>query len=453
MQYAGWSQQTRPLSIAVIGSGISGLSAAWLLSKSHDVTVYEAADRVGGHSHTVTLTAGGGRIAVDTGFMVYNEPSYPNLTALFAELQVPTVATDMSFAVSLNGGAYEYAGSNLAGLLAQPSNLLKPRFWSMLTDLLRFYRNAPGDLSQMGEMSLDAYLERCGYGRAFRDDHLYPMAAAIWSSPANQVGDQPAAAFVRFCENHGLLKLTGRPVWRTVVGGSKEYVSRLTASFSGRILTGTAVVSIRRDNGLVRVWDAHGEARRFDHVVLATHADRALAMLADPSSDEGRLLGAFKYAQNQAVLHGDVDLMPRRRAAWASWNYLADGEGLARRLSVTYWMNSLQPLGNAAPVFVTLNPLRAPKKDLVHSSEIYEHPLFDSAAGRAQKQLWSLQGRRNTWFAGAYFGAGFHEDGLQAGLAVAEDLGGVLRPWRVENDSSRIFRGPAPRAPIRLVPA
>jgi uncharacterized protein len=451
MQYTRSANHSRPLNIAVIGSGISGLSAAWLLSKHHTVTVFEEAKRIGGHSHTVEVATGNGRYAVDTGFMVYNEQCYPNLTALFSALQVPTAATNMSFSVSLDNGAYEYAGSGLAGLLAQPSNLVKPRFWSMLTDLLRFYRNAPGDVKAMGDVSLDTYLNSGGYGRPFREDHLYPMAAAIWSSPANQVGDQPAAAFVRFCENHGLLKLSGRPFWRTVVGGSKEYVARLTRPFNDRILTGQAVVSIRRENGSVLVRDAGGQEHRFDHAVVATHADRSLSMLADPSPDEARLLGAFKYAKNETVLHGDTDLMPKRRAAWASWNYLSDGEGLARRLSVSYWMNSLQPLGKAPPIFVTLNPLREPRKEFVYLRQTYEHPLFDVAAGQAQKELWSLQGRRNTWFCGAYFGAGFHEDGLQAGLAVAEDLGGVARPWRGANDSGRIFRTPLQRRHEDLV--
>lgn len=426
--------------IAVIGTGISGLSAAWLLAKGHDVTVYEADGRVGGHSNTVDVEVGGRRIAVDTGFIVYNEPCYPNLTALFDHLGVETAATDMSFAVSIDRGRLEYAGSDLAGLLAQPSNLVKPRFWSMIADLLRFYREAPRDLPTMGEISLGDYLEAHRYGRAFRDDHLYPMAAAVWSTPSAEVGLYPAAAFVRFCENHGLLRLTGRPVWRTVKGGSREYVARLTASFRDRILTSTPVVAVRRDGAGVEIVDASGGRRRFDEVVIATHADRALALLEAPSDDERRLLGAFRYSKNEAVLHSDPALMPRRRAAWASWNYLSDAREGDRALSVTYWMNRLQPLGPAPDLFVTLNPLREPDPRLVHRRIAYDHPLFDAATGRAQTASWSLQGVNHTWFCGAHFGAGFHEDGLQAGLAVAEDLGGVRRPWSVENDSGRIHR-------------
>ncbi len=440
-----------PLKIAVVGTGISGLSAAWLLSRHHDVTVYEADTRIGGHSNTLEVDVEGRRIAVDTGFIVYNEPCYPNLTALFAHLGVPTTATEMSFAVSLDRGRLEYAGSDLAGLLAQRANLMRPRFWSMMADLLRFYRRAPRDLATLGDESLAAYLDRGRYGAAFREDHLYPMAAAIWSTPSAEVGAYPAAAFIRFCENHGLLRLTERPIWRTVTGGSREYVARLTAPFRDRILTGTPVVSIARDAAGVEILDGHGARRRFDHVVVATHADRALALLSQPSADERRLLGAFRYSANEAVLHRDPDLMPQRRAAWASWNYLSDQRSGDRRLSVTYWMNRLQPLDTPKDLFVTLNPLREPKPDAVLARIAYDHPLFDAATGRAQQELWSLQGANRTWFCGAHFGAGFHEDGLQAGLAVAEDLGGHRRPWQVADDSGRIVRRPV--APMQTLEA
>nr|WP_250812559.1 NAD(P)/FAD-dependent oxidoreductase [Neorhizobium tomejilense] len=433
------------LNVAVVGSGISGLSAAWLLSQCHAVTVFEAADWIGGHSNTVEFESAAGPVAVDTGFIVYNEATYPNLTALFRALEVPTAASNMSFAVSMNDGAFEYSGGTGLGLLAQPTNAFSPRFWSMIRDLLRFYRNAPRDLAMMGGISLDDYLTHNGYGRAFRHDHLYPMAAAIWSTPTMEVGAYPAANFVKFCCNHGLLELWDRPIWRTVKGGSREYVARLTRRFSDRIRLSTSITAIRRNAGQVDIRDAHGNSHVFDDVVIATHADQALRMLFDASEDERRILGAFRYSSNEAVLHGDASLMPKRRAAWSSWNYVADTGDGPTQPSITYWMNRLQPLGHAPPTFVTLNPRREPREETVIRREVCEHPVFDLGTDRAQHEVWSLQGVRNTWFCGAHFGSGFHEDGIQAGLAVAEDLGGVRRPWQVAQESGRIVRKP----PIR----
>jgi len=428
--------------IAVVGSGIAGLSAAWLLSQRHDVTLFEAASWVGGHSHTVDTATG----PVDMGFIVYNEQTYPNLTALLRYLDVPTQASDMSFAVSLDGGRLEYAGTSPDGLFAQRRNLVSPRFWSMLRDLLRFYRTARRDLPALGDVTLAEYLAHNRYGRAFIDDHLLPMAAAIWSTPTARIGDYPAASFIRFCENHGLLKLVARPVWRTVGGGSRSYVDRLLTEFSGRLVKNEPVRAIRRLGDCVTV-ETDQERHRFADVVIATHADQALRLLADPTQEETARLGAFAYSRAKVVLHDDPALMPKRRKVWASWNYLADTACGGAALSVTYWMNRLQALPDHRPLFVTLDPVTEPRPGSVIQEQVFEHPRFDRAAMHAQRQLWNLQGRHRTWFCGAYFGSGFHEDGLQAGLAVAEQLGGVRRPWNVPDESGRIVLGKSRTAP------
>lgn len=427
--------------IAVVGSGISGLSAAWLLSERHEVSLFESAGRIGGHSNTVVVDCPDGRVAVDTGFIVYNEATYPNLTALFALLGVPTHPSEMSFAVSMDGGHLEYSGGTLSGLFAQKRNLLRPRFWSMLRDLLRFYRSAPASLTLLDhpDLTLGEYLDANGYGEPFRDDHLLPMAAAIWSAPPGKLRDYPAAAFTRFNENHGLLRLRNRPIWRSVVGGSRVYVDRLAGRLSERMRLSTAVTRVRRDGRGVTLDCADGTSARFDHVVIAVHPDQALAMLDKPTSAERTLLGAIRYNRSTAVLHTDQAFMPRRRAAWSSWNYIGQsGCGGQSEISVTYWMNRLQQLPTTTQIFVTLNPDRDIGAGMQLHREIYEHPLFDPAAMSAQRQLWSLQGKLRTWYCGAWFGAGFHEDGLQSGLAVAEALAGVRRPWRVANESGRI---------------
>lgn len=419
------------LDIAVIGSGIAGLSAAWLLATQHRVTLFEAAGRLGGHTSTRHVDG----CPVDTGFIVYNEPSYPNLTALFAHLGIDTTPSEMSFSVSLDDGRREYSGSGLSGLFAQKRNLASPRFWSMLRDLERFYRRAPRDLPGLGDISLGAYLDRLGCGRAFRDDHLYPMASAIWSSPAADIAGFPAAAFIRFCDNHALLELGRRPVWRTVAGGAATYVAAMATALSGRIRLSSPVRAIRRDLAAVTV-ATDTDFARFDQVVIAAHADQALAMLDDADDTERGLLGAFSYTRNDAILHSDPALMPKRARVWSSWNALAAPSGGAGAPSLTYWMNRLQSLATPAPLFVSLNPARMPVR--IHHQETFHHPLVDARSERARQQLWSLQGQRRTWFCGAHFGAGFHEDALQSGLAVAEQLGGLRRPWRVADESGRI---------------
>jgi predicted NAD/FAD-binding protein len=434
-----------PLNIAIIGTGISGLAAGWLLSKRHSITVYEKDDRVGGHTNTVTVSTPEDDIAVDTGFIVYNERNYPNLVALFDHLGVSTNPSDMSFAASLDNGRFEYAGTGFGGLFAQPTNVVRPRMWLMLRDIMRFYREAPADAAgDDKDMTLGRYLKTRSYGKAFINDHLLPMGAAIWSTPVQDMLDYPLEAFVRFCNNHGLLQVKNRPAWRTVSGGSREYVRAITAGWADRVLLNTAVTAIRREPDSVVIEDRQGERRRFDHVVIATHADQALGMLDDADSAERRLLSAFRYERNLAILHSDSRLMPRTRRAWSSWNFLGEGKEGASRVCVTYWMNRLQSLPHSVPLFVTLNPSRQPAQGSIHRSFLYDHPMFDRAAIRAQRLLWNLQGVRRTWFCGAHFGHGFHEDGLQSGLAVAEQLGGLQRPWQVENMNGRIHCNSSP---------
>ena len=430
----------RPLRIAVVGSGISALSCAWLLSQRHEVVVYEKCDRLGGHTNTVDVRGPNGAVPVDTGFIVFNDATYPNLVALFHHLGLRSRATDMSFAVSLDEGRFEYAAP---ALFAQRRNAFRPRFWNMLGEILRFYREAPAKLAGLAdpELTLGDFLRREGFSEAFRDDHLLPMAAAIWSSPAHTLLDYPAHSFIRFCGNHGLLKLSGRPIWRTVEGGARAYVARMAQDLGDGVRLSREAARVRRTPGQVEVLDNHGRTERFDHVVIGAHADQALAMLAEPTERERSLLGAFRYSRNLTVLHSDAGLMPRRRRAWAAWNYIGADDGLC----VSYWMNRLQGLPGP-DLFVTLNPPRPPRPETLLRTEIYEHPIFDPAAVRAQKALWSLQGRGGVWFCGAHFGAGFHEDGLQSGLAVAEQLGGVRRPWTVDDENGRIHVAPpAPR--------
>ncbi|MDO6563342.1 FAD-dependent oxidoreductase [Amphritea sp. 1_MG-2023] len=431
----------RPKKIAVIGSGISGLSCAWLLNKAHQVTLYEKDDRLGGHSNTVSFDLVGTSVDVDTGFIVFNPQNYPNLVKFFEHIDVATCPTDMSFAVSINAGQLEYNGSGLAGLFAQPRNIISPTFWSMIKDLMRFYRQADALMldPSLADISLGELLNRHGYGERFIYDHLLPMGAAIWSTPVKQMLDYPALSFLRFCKNHGLLQLKDRPQWHTIPGGSISYVNKIASALTGNIRLNSRIHKvIRQPNGVI-IEDLHGAQERYDDVVLACHADQALTLLANPTEAEQRLLSHFSYQRNQAFLHLDQSLLPNDPKVWSSWNYMATGSGRDdRQVSISYWMNRLQPLATEQPIVVSLNPLKAPAADKMIRSFFYDHPAFDRDSFVSQQKLWSLQGQQNTWFCGAWFGYGFHEDGIQSGLAVAEQLGGIPRPWQLENPNSRI---------------
>jgi predicted NAD/FAD-binding protein len=424
--------------VAVIGTGIAGNAAAWTLSKRYPVTVYDRELRPGGHSHTVTIDYEGTPLAVDIGFIVYNELNYPDLTALFAHLGIETVKSCMSFAVTADAGRFEWkgGGSNwqemARGLFAQPRNLLSPSFLRMLRDILTFNTQSIDDhaAGRLAGVTLGEYFKLRKFAPRLLTDYLAPMGAAIWSAPASEMLDFPAENFVAFFRNHRLLQYD-RPVWRTVEGGSRRYVEKLTSAFRDQLRLGCAVTSIQRTPHGVVVHDSHGRSDSYDHVVIASHSDQALAMLADADKRERAVLGAIGYAPNTLYLHRDVRLMPKRKGAWASWNFLRwQRRGTTQNdVAVTYWMNNLQGIDNAKPLFVSLNPPFEPASELTFGKYICEHPQYNAAAFAAQKRLGEIQGRRHTWFCGAWTGYGFHEDGLRSGLAVAEALGAAA-PWR-----------------------
>lgn len=417
--------------IAIIGSGIAGLSAAWLLSRHARVTVFEKGAYAGGHTNTVDITVDGKTFPVDTGFLVFNRKTYPNLCAMFALLGVRVVESEMSFGVSLDSPDLEWAGSDLGSVFAQRRNLLRPAMWRMLADILRFNREATR-LARSGDapdLPLGAYLEAHHYGKAFRDWYLLPMAAAIWSCPTRAMLDYPLATFVRFCDNHGLLQVLDRPRWLTVRNGGREYVRKITPLLDDLRLS-QPVEKLVRDEVGVWIQSARG-TEHFDEVVFACHSDQALEILGqDASLAERSVLSAVPYQENRAILHTDTSLLPRRKSVWSAWNYLA-GEGCIdeRPVSVSYLLNRLQPLPVDTPVVLSLNPFREPDPATVLQTFDYAHPVFDQGAVDAQARLHAIQGKRNTWFAGAWTGYGFHEDGLKSALTVVERLGGTV-PWR-----------------------
>jgi predicted NAD/FAD-binding protein len=415
--------------IAIIGTGISGLGAAALLHPHHDITVYEKNDYIGGHSRTVDVTTPEGHIPVDTGFIVFNHKNYPLLTRLFGFLGVPVIKSNMSFAASVNQGWLEYGTQSVGSVFAQKRNLLRPSFWRMVVNVFQFHARALDYINKDPTITLKDCLDDLGMGPWFRDYFLLAMGGAIWSTPLSDMMHFPAQTFVRFFENHGLLSLNDQPQWYTVSGGSRVYVGLLTEPFRDRILLSRGVTRLWRDGDGVVLQDISGEQQRYDEAVLACHADQALAMMGDVQKQEQDILGAFAYQPNQAVLHSDVALMPRRRAAWASWVYLSEHKAdQSPVVSLSYWMNNLQSLPTSTPLMVTLNPGRAPDQTLVHNSYTFEHPLFDTKAIHSQSRMDTLQGQNRLWFCGAYQRYGFHEDGLASAVAVAQKMG-IQPPW------------------------
>jgi len=412
--------------IAVIGSGIAGLAAAWLLSARHQVTLIERNTYIGGHTNTIDVDEDGEKVPVDTGFIVYNERNYPLLTRLFKRLGVATRETDMSFAASVGPWTLEYAGSDLNTLFAQRRNLFSPAFLGMCRDILRFNSRCKSLLTaqDFGDETLGEFLDRERLGAAFRDHYLLPMAASIWSCPKDTMMQFPAASLARFYANHGLLNLVERPQWKTVTGGSQQYVRRMLSDMgTHRVIPGDGAKAVTRAEQGVTVQLHSGQEEGFDAAVLACHGDQALGLLAAPTEPERELLGAFSYQRNQVYLHTDDYLMPRSRRVWSAWNHLsrhADGD---TAVSVTYWMNRLQGLASQQDYFVSLNPFAGPRPDRTLTSLVYEHPVFDQGAMAAQERLHEIQGRDRIWYCGSYFGYGFHEDALRAAVAVADDLG------------------------------
>jgi len=422
---------SRKQRIAVVGAGISGLASAWLLGREHEVTLFEAGAYLGGHTNTVDVTLEGITHPVDTGFLVFNEKTYPNLIAMFELLGVDSVETEMSFAVSLENPDVEWAGSSLATVFGQKRNLIRRQFWAMLSDILRFNRESMAWLATHpdNQRSLRDFLAAGRYSSAFSDWYLLPMAAAIWSCPTGQMLDMPLATFIRFCQNHGLLKVFDRPLWRTVNGGGRQYVQKIAARLDD-VRLACPVSAVTREGAWLKVTHAAGN-EHFDQVVMACHSDQALTILGFTATDGQReVLSAIRYQPNRAVLHSDCALLPRDEKLWSAWNYFAgSGQPGAQPVGVSYLINKLQPLPFKTPVVVTLNPAREPDPGKVIAEFDYAHPIFDAPAIAAQKRLPKVQGENGIWLAGAWGRFGFHEDGLKSALNVVNGMG-LRAPWQ-----------------------
>lgn len=409
------------MKIAIIGSGISGLGAAYLLHKAgNDVSVFEKNNYIGGHSRTIEIDLESKKIPVDTGFIVFNYRNYPLLTSLFSELNVAVEKTDMSFGVSIDNGWLEYGTPKLRAVFAQKKNLLKPEFYKMLCDIIKFNKKAKDYLNS--SLTLGECLNELKMGDWFRNYYLLAMGGAIWSTPINEMLNYPARAFIQFFDNHGLLTVNDQPQWFTVTGGSREYIKKLTASFKDKIFLNTPINKIIREDNKVKLYDSYGKEYIFDKVIFACHSDQVMKILENPTNQEKEIIGAIKYQKNSIVVHNDESFMPKNKKAWSSWVYLSEGrKDNKSQVSLSYWMNRLQNINIKTPIIVTLNTSRKPTNIL--DEYVFEHPVFDEPAIKAQTRISEIQGKNNTYFCGAYLKYGFHEDGFSSGVKVAEMLG------------------------------
>ena len=415
-----------PAKIAIIGGGISGMSAAYFLSPKHQVTLFESNARLGGHARTLVAGKNGDQ-PVDTGFIVFNYPNYPNLSRLFKELDVPVKASDMSFGISINNGQFEYATGEYSAVFAQKRNLMNPRFYGMLRDIFRFNKHAL-ELAKDPSLTIGALIERLGLGKWFQNYFLLPISGAIWSTPLHRMMDFPAQSLVSFFENHNLLAVSGQHQWYTVDGGSIQYVNRLADALKARMVDtrlSSNIQGVRRTNAGVQVRDHAGVWEDFDRVVFACHSDEALAMIEDANTQETNVLSRIKYQDNHTVLHCDPSVMPKRKAVWSSWVYTSDTIEPAEDIGVTYWMNKLQSIPNDDLLLGSLNPTLPIKDELIYDEKTFRHPVFDHGAMSARKEMETMQGKNNTWFCGAYLGNGFHEDGITSAVSIAEQMEGM----------------------------
>ena len=423
------SPQKKPKKIAIIGSGISGMGMAYALHHAgHNISVFEANNYIGGHSRTIEIPEGNQNIPTDTGFIVFNERNYPNLVGLFTHLGVKTEKSDMSFGVDIahkgQKSWLEYSSSNMI----LPKNLLRRKYWKMLFDILRFNKSAPKIIQKNPDLTIKELLTQMSLGQWFKDYYLQAMGAAIWSTPTQKIEDFPARSFITFFQNHGLLTIFNQPQWYTVSGGSREYIKKLTADFQNKIHLNKAVTNVTQNSREVELTINQDKKVIFDEVVFACHADTALKILEQPSTQQKDILGSFSYQNNHVVTHNDIRFMPLNKSCWASWVYLADSKNQSTNVSLTYWMNNLQNLKTKQPVLITLNPQTMPSDEKIFDEHHFTHPIFDTTAIKAQNEIKNIQGIDNMWFIGAYQRYGFHEDGLLSAVRALKKMGENI-PW------------------------